>query len=165
MFDAIITETVVKGHLVRLAALLLSVCIEVGRAQAQEKLPVPDPSEQKKAESDIRGVYKELYAKKDRDSRRALGQTLLAQAADAGNAPATRYAVLVMARDILGTDCHGVWPRDSHVIEWLSGRGKAGWVNEEAGRLGQSHGLLSNHGQQSGLCFRVFSSESFLCLL
>ena len=60
--------------------MLLLVGIVQGRIQ-DPKLPVPEAADQKRAELDVRGVFKDEFAKKDRDSRRALGQKLLAQAA------------------------------------------------------------------------------------
>jgi hypothetical protein len=61
-------------------------------AVQEKKQPVP--------EADVRTVFKEDFAKKDRDSRRALGQKLLAQAADAANTPPQRYTALILARDL-----------------------------------------------------------------
>src|SRR5262245_56167938 len=66
----------------------------------EPRLPLPSAADQKKAETEIRTVFKEEFAKKDRDSRRALAQKLLGEAADAKNTPASRYAVLILARDL-----------------------------------------------------------------
>jgi len=71
-----------------------------GFVAQDQKLAVPSAADQKKAEAEIRAVFKDDFAKKDRDSRRTLGQKLLAQAADTKNTPASRYAVLYLARDL-----------------------------------------------------------------
>jgi hypothetical protein len=85
----------------KLPRLIILLVLGADPHQAQEqKLQVPDAANQKKAEGDIRGVFKDEFSKKDRESRRALGQKLLAQAGDAANTPATRYTVLIMARDV-----------------------------------------------------------------
>jgi hypothetical protein len=66
----------------------------------EQRLAVPSAADQKKAEAEIRSVFKDDFAKKDRDSRRSLAQKLLGQAADTKNTPASRYAVLFLARDL-----------------------------------------------------------------
>lgn len=66
----------------------------------EQKLALPSAADQKKAEAEIRSVFKDDFAKKDRESRRSLAQKLLAQAADTKNTPASRYAVLFLARDL-----------------------------------------------------------------
>jgi hypothetical protein len=66
----------------------------------EQRLALPSAADQKKAEAEIRSVFKDDFAKKDRDSRRSLAQKLLAQAADTKNTPASRYAVLLLARDL-----------------------------------------------------------------
>src|SRR6266852_532301 len=65
-----------------------------------QKLPVPDDADQKKAEAEIRSVFKEDFAKKTRDGKRALAVRLLTEAADAKNTPASRYVVLLLSRDL-----------------------------------------------------------------
>jgi hypothetical protein len=65
-----------------------------------QKLPVPDAADQKKAEAEIRSVFKEDFAKKTRDVKRALALRLLNEAADAKNTPASRYVVLLLSRDL-----------------------------------------------------------------
>lgn len=68
---------------------------------AQEsKLPVPSIPEQKRAEADVRSVYKEDFAKKDRETKRALTQKLLDQAMDRANTATARYVLLMLARDV-----------------------------------------------------------------
>lgn len=80
---------------------LLSILLCAGLIQVA-KHPVPDATEQQKAEKDIRDAFKEEFSRRDREARRALAQKLLAQAEDSGNTPATRYAALVLARDASG---------------------------------------------------------------
>jgi hypothetical protein len=65
-----------------------------------EKHPVPDPAELKKQETEIRGIYKDEFSRKDRDNRRTLCQNLLNQAKDAGISPVQRFAILILARDV-----------------------------------------------------------------
>lgn len=64
------------------------------------KLAVPNAAEQKKAEAEIRAVFKDEFAKKERDAKRSLAQRLLTESADAKNTPASRYAVLLLSRDL-----------------------------------------------------------------
>lgn len=81
-----------------IAVLLL---LATTHADTQEKkLPVPEAADQKKAEAEVRGAFKDDFAKKDREGRRALGQKLLAQASDAANTLAQRYAALILTRDV-----------------------------------------------------------------
>jgi hypothetical protein len=69
--------------------------------QAQDsKLPVPTAAEQKVVDADLRALFKEDFAKKDRDGKRVLGQKLLGQALDVKNTPASRYVLLAFARDL-----------------------------------------------------------------
>lgn len=65
-----------------------------------QKLPVPDPADQKRAEAEIRSVFKEDFAKKTREAKRALAVRLLTEAGDAKNTPASRYVVLLLSRDL-----------------------------------------------------------------
>src|SRR3954470_18447018 len=65
-----------------------------------QKLPVPDAADQRKAEAEIRSVFKEDFVKKTRDGKRAFAARLLAEAADAKNTPTSRYVVLLLSRDL-----------------------------------------------------------------
>src|SRR5436190_14327794 len=65
-----------------------------------QKLPIPSAADQKKTEAEIRSVFKEDFAKKTRDGKRAFAQKLLAEAADEKNSPASRYMVLLLSRDL-----------------------------------------------------------------
>ncbi len=84
-----------------LCTVLLVSPMGVSRAQGS-KAPIPSPADQKKADTEIRIVFKEEFAKKDRESRRALAQKLLAQATDESNTPAARYVLLILAREMAG---------------------------------------------------------------
>jgi len=72
----------------------------LGLVGQDQKLPVPEAAEQKKAEAEIRSVFREDFAKKTREGKRALAARLLAEAADAKNSPASRYVVLQLSRDL-----------------------------------------------------------------
>lgn len=65
-----------------------------------QKLPVPEAADQRKAEAEIRSVFKEDFAKKTREGKRALAARLLAEASDTKNSPTSRYVVLQLSRDL-----------------------------------------------------------------
>lgn len=71
-----------------------------------KKLPVPDTAAQKEAEKQIRGSFKEEYAKKTPSDRIALAKKLLQQGLDTSDSPGTRYVLLREASDLaaLGGD-------------------------------------------------------------
>lgn len=77
-----------------LAVLLLTL------SRQDQKLPVPSATEHKAVDAEIRRLFNEDFAKKDRDGKRALAQRLLAQALDVKNTPASRYVLLAYARDL-----------------------------------------------------------------
>ncbi len=66
----------------------------------QEKAPVPAEADQKRAETEIRGLLKADFAKKDKASRRAFAARLLKLAADPGEELVSRYVLLSEARDM-----------------------------------------------------------------
>lgn len=73
----------------------------LGVAYQDSKLPIPGANEQKKAEADVKALFKEEFAtSKDRGAKQALAQKLLAQAADEKNSPVARFVVLRLARDL-----------------------------------------------------------------
>ncbi len=81
--------------------LLIALGLVSGLFGAQDsKLPLPSPADQKKAEAEVRSLFKEDFARKDRESRRTLSRKLLALAADEKNTPASRYVVLVLSGDL-----------------------------------------------------------------
>lgn len=65
----------------------------------QGKLPIPSDADEKAAANQIKEIYSKEFSDKSRDSKRALGRKLLAQAMDASNTPGQRYGCLVWARD------------------------------------------------------------------
>lgn len=69
-------------------------------AQDGSKLPVPAAGDLKKAETELRGLFKDEFAQKDREAKRSLAQRLLQQAGEAANSPASRHAALGLARDL-----------------------------------------------------------------
>lgn len=73
---------------------------ESSASNQDQKLPVPGSVDLKKAEADIREIFKEDFTKKDRDGKRSLSQKLLLQAADTKNTSTARYAALCMSRDL-----------------------------------------------------------------
>jgi hypothetical protein len=82
---------------------IAGICMAVARfgdGGQDQKLPVPSAAEQKTAEAELRSVFKEDFARKDRDAKRALARKLLSQAADEKNTPASRYMVLLLSRDL-----------------------------------------------------------------
>lgn len=64
------------------------------------KLPIPSAAEQKKAEAEVRAVFKEEFSKKDREGKRTLAKRLFGEAQDEKNTSASRYAVLLLSRDL-----------------------------------------------------------------
>lgn len=88
-----------RARLVPILALCLAVARPAPGVQDQ-KLPLPGAAEQKAAEAEVRSVFKEDFARKDREGKRALARKLLAQAADQKNTPASRYVALFMSRDL-----------------------------------------------------------------
>jgi hypothetical protein len=83
-----------------LALLLLEGPFLWGTPPQDRKLPVPLPAEQSRLQTEVKGLYKEDFSRKDRESKRALVQKLLAQASDAANSPASRYVLLSLGRDL-----------------------------------------------------------------
>lgn len=69
-------------------------------AWQDQKLSVPSAADQKKTETEIRSIFKEDFAKKTRDGKRALAQKLLKEAADEKNTTVARYVVLLLSRDL-----------------------------------------------------------------
>lgn len=64
------------------------------------KLPVPNAADQKKAEKEIREAFPKDFADKSRNGKSALAQKLLGQSADDKNTPTSRYVVLLLSRDL-----------------------------------------------------------------
>jgi hypothetical protein len=78
---------------------LLALLLILAQAQAK-KLPVPDAAAEKKAERDVRDVFKAEYARKSPAERAALAALLMAQALQTKDDPAARYVLLREARDV-----------------------------------------------------------------
>src|SRR5579872_7078412 len=66
----------------------------------EARSPVPDPSAQKAAESTVREVFKEEYAKKSLVDRKALAKTLLLQGSKTTDDRTFRYVLFREARDL-----------------------------------------------------------------
>jgi hypothetical protein len=79
----------------------LAACALLLLLQPQDqKLPVPSVADQKKTEAEIRSLFREDFAKKTRDGKRALAQKLLKEAADEKNSTVGRFVVLILSRDL-----------------------------------------------------------------
>jgi hypothetical protein len=72
----------------------------LGLRPQEQKLPAPSAADQKKAETEVRSVFKDEFAKKTREGKRTLAVRLLSEAADTKNTPASRYVVLLLSRDL-----------------------------------------------------------------
>lgn len=84
-----------------LALVFLALSLTVHAAVNQDqKLPIPSSSDLKKAEAEIRAVFKDEFAKKDREAKREMAQRLLVESTDEKNTTASRYAVLLLSRDL-----------------------------------------------------------------
>lgn len=83
-----------------MGVLIAAILCGDGLALQDKKIPAPTPAEQKKADEDIRALFKDDLAKKDRLSKRSLAQKLLAQSKDAGNSTAARYVLVIKATDL-----------------------------------------------------------------
>lgn len=70
-------------------------------APQDKKVPVPDPSALKEAETLLRSVFKEEFAKKSLPDRLALAQKLYKQGSETMDDPASRYVLLREAKDLL----------------------------------------------------------------
>lgn len=80
----------------------LAAFILAGTVLQDDKLPPPAAAEFKKAEAEIRSVFKDEFGKKDLESKRHLAQKLLVEGTDPKNGQVVRYAALVLARDLAG---------------------------------------------------------------
>src|SRR5262245_28345582 len=65
----------------------------------ERRTPVPSAAELKTAEADVRAVFGDSLANAPRKEKGALARKLLDQARAESNGPATRYTLLVFARD------------------------------------------------------------------
>lgn len=79
---------------------MLLVAVSAAVALQQAKAPPPAAAEQARAEKEIRSLFKDDLARKDRDGKRAAAVKFLAQAGDSRNQPVSRYVLLGMTRDL-----------------------------------------------------------------
>ncbi|MBV8881304.1 MAG: hypothetical protein JO332_15165, partial [Planctomycetaceae bacterium] len=91
----------------RTAIRLFALCVVLGRPgagaaqqEAGRRLPVPAGAELKQAETLIRDLFKEDYAKKGDSEKRALARKLLEQGAGVQDSPAAQYAMFRDAADL-----------------------------------------------------------------
>lgn len=68
--------------------------------QADSRLPVPSPADQKESEKLIREIFKDEYSKKGAADRQAFTRKLLTQARESKEEPVTRYVLLREARSM-----------------------------------------------------------------
>lgn len=61
--------------------------------------PIPAAGEVRKAQAEIKALFKADFAASGREPQRALARRFLQEAENAGNSPASRYALLEYARD------------------------------------------------------------------
>jgi hypothetical protein len=95
-----------RGWIVRAALTFLTLAGAAGPAGAAQapapRAPVPDGAAQTRAENAIRKIFKDEYARAERDpaAARALAATLLQQARATTDSPALRFVALRKARDL-----------------------------------------------------------------
>ena len=71
-----------------------------GDAQDAKKRPLPDAAARKKAEKDIREIFKKEFARRKAEDRKALAKVLFQQAEEQPDEPAVQYALFHNAQDL-----------------------------------------------------------------
>lgn len=78
---------------------MITACLVLATALAQ-RAPVPDAAERKKAEALIRDAFRDEYAARDLDARKAFARRLLQEAEKTEGDPAGRYVLYREASDL-----------------------------------------------------------------